>query len=38
MTPEGFRELCERVGVVGEVVEVDGSSVVCEVSKGVGRR
>ncbi len=34
MTPEGFRELCARMGVEGEVVEVDGSSVVCEVRKG----
>ena len=34
MTPEGFRELCGRASVAGEVVEVDGSSVVCEVRKG----
>jgi 2-polyprenyl-6-hydroxyphenyl methylase/3-demethylubiquinone-9 3-methyltransferase len=33
MTPEGFRELCARLGVEGDVTEVDGSSVVCEVRK-----
>jgi hypothetical protein len=34
MTPEGFLELCERLGIEGEVTEVDGSSVSCEVRKG----
>lgn len=34
MTPDGFQELCARAGVKGEVTEVDGSSVVCEVRKG----
>jgi 2-polyprenyl-6-hydroxyphenyl methylase/3-demethylubiquinone-9 3-methyltransferase len=34
MTPEGFRELCGRVGVEGDVSEVNGSSVVCEVRRG----
>ncbi|MDH4036030.1 MAG: class I SAM-dependent methyltransferase [Candidatus Krumholzibacteria bacterium] len=34
MTPAGFQELCAKVGVAGEVTEVDESSVVCEVRKG----
>jgi 2-polyprenyl-6-hydroxyphenyl methylase/3-demethylubiquinone-9 3-methyltransferase len=33
MTPEGFEELCKKVGVEGEITEVDGSSLVCEVRK-----
>ena len=33
MTPDDFRALCARPGVEGNVVEVDGSSVVCELRK-----
>lgn len=33
VTPEGFRQLCRAVGVEGELTEVDGSSLFCEVEK-----
>ena len=31
MTPEGFRSVCDRVGVDAEIFEVDGSCVFCEI-------
>lgn len=33
LTPDAFRALCSRVGVDGQVREVDGSSVFCEIRK-----
>jgi 2-polyprenyl-6-hydroxyphenyl methylase/3-demethylubiquinone-9 3-methyltransferase len=33
LTPEDLRSLCSRLGVAGEITEVDGSSVFCEIIK-----
>ena len=33
LRPADFEALCERLGVAGEVTEVDGSSVFCEIVK-----
>jgi len=33
MTPDDFRALCQRLGVTGDVTEVDGSSVICRIRR-----
>jgi len=33
LTPDGFRDLCARIGVQAHVCEVDGSSVFCQIVK-----
>jgi 2-polyprenyl-6-hydroxyphenyl methylase/3-demethylubiquinone-9 3-methyltransferase len=31
LTPSALRSLCSRLGVAGEITEVDGSSLFCEI-------
>ena len=34
LTPDDFRALCSRIGIDGQVCEVEESSIFCEITKG----
>jgi 2-polyprenyl-6-hydroxyphenyl methylase/3-demethylubiquinone-9 3-methyltransferase len=38
LTPEDFRSLCSRIGLDPEIVEVDRSSIFCEISRATAQR